>query len=198
MIADVKRSYELHKTQMGFLRFACDCEWAGCRNANFRLALKFGSETIAFMSERTEQVLWSGTPSAATDFWLNLSCLLLLPIPWALVRWVQRRNHRIEITTERLRLTRGVFSRRTDELELYRVRDLTFVQPFMLRLFGCGNLVLTTGDATTPELTLEGIPGDQGLRDSLRSAVESCRDRKRARVAELGGSVDADDHVAGT
>lgn len=153
---------------------------------------------MAGMSERTEQVLWAGTPSAANDFWLNLGCLLVIPIPWALVRWVQRRNHRIEITTERLRVTQGVFSKRTDELELYRVRDITFLQPFLLRMFGRGTLLLTTGDATTPELTLEGIPADQDLRDGFRKAVEACRDRKRARVAELGGSVDADDHHAGT
>lgn len=139
----------------------------------------------------TEESLWKGTPSAALDFWLNVSCLLILPIPWAIARRVQRRAEVIEITTQRLRVTRGVLSKRTDELELYRVRDITFLQPFILRLFDKGTLLLTTGDSTSPELRLEGIPADPNLRDRFRDAVEECRDRKRARVAEIEGSTSA-------
>ena len=144
------------------------------------------------MSDTPEETIWKGTPSAAQDFWLNLSCLLVLPIPWAIGRWVQRRNNLMEITTERLRITSGVLSKKVEELELYRVRDTTFLQPFILRLFRVGNLKLNTDDATTPTILLGGIPADQSLRDKLRKAVEACRDRKRTRVSELGGAVDAD------
>lgn len=145
------------------------------------------------MSDSPERTLWAGAPSAAVDFWLNLGCLLVVPIPWALVRWVQRRSHRIEITTERIRETTGVFSKRSEELELYRVRDTTFLAPFKLRIFGCGTLVLNTSDASTPLVTLEGVPADAELRDGLRKAIEQCRDRKRARVAEVGGVMDIDE-----
>lgn len=144
------------------------------------------------MSDTPEETIWKGTPSAAQDFWLNLSCLLVLPIPWAIGRWVQRRNSLMEITTERLRITSGVLSKKVEELELYRVRDTTFLQPFILRLFRVGNLKLNTDDATTPTILLGGIPADQALRDRLRHAVEACRDRKRTRVSELGGVVDTD------
>ncbi len=144
------------------------------------------------MSDTPEETIWKGTPSAAQDFWLNLSCLFVLPIPWAIGRWVQRRNNLMEITTERLRITSGVLSKKVEELELYRVRDTTFLQPFILRLFRVGNLKLNTDDATTPTILLGGIPADQSLRDRLRHAVEACRDRKRTRVSELGGVVDTD------
>jgi len=137
------------------------------------------------MTPMPEETIWKGTPSAAVDFWLNLSCLLILPIPWALARWILRRNELIEITNQRLRITRGVFSKRTDELELYRVQDIAFLQPFVLRLFNQGTLLLTTGDVSSPEMRLEGIPADPPLRDRFREAVEACRDRKRARVTEI-------------
>lgn len=150
------------------------------------------------MSTPEEKTIWEGTPAAAVDFWLNLSCLLILPIPWALVRWVQRRNHRIEITTERLRLRTGIFTRRNEELELYRVRDLTFEEPMVLRLFGAGTLILTTSDSTTPTLVLQGIPSDPALRDRLRAAVEQCRDRKRSRVTEWGSGPAPEDLHDGT
>lgn len=143
------------------------------------------------MSDSTEKTIWKGCPSAAVDFWVYLSCLLVLPIPYALWRWIQRRSHVTEITTERIRITQGIFSKRVDELELYRVRDITFVQPFALRIFGCGDLVLNTADVTTPVITLSAVPGDQALRDELRRAIEACRDRKRARVTEIEGSGDS-------
>lgn len=142
-------------------------------------------ESSVPMNPTPEETIWKGTPSAAVDFWLNLSCLLILPIPWALSRWILRRNELIEITNQRLRITRGIFSKRTDELELYRVQDITFLQPFVLRLFNKGTLLLTTGDISSPELRLEGIPADSNLRDRFRDAVEACRDRKRARVTEI-------------
>lgn len=145
------------------------------------------------MHSPDEQILWEGTPSHALDFWLNLSCLLVVPIPWAIWRWIVLRNEHITISSERIRITTGIFTKRTDELELYRVRDSSFLQPFLLRLFGMGNLTLTTSDASSPSLSLRGIPADPSLRDSLRRAIEACRDRKRARIAELGGTVDTDD-----
>ena len=140
------------------------------------------------MSDTPEQTLWKGSPSAAQDFWLNLSCLLVVPIPWALWRWWHRSSHRIEITTERVRVTQGIFTKRTDELELYRVRDMTFLQPFILGVCGRGDLQLDTDDVTTPVVLLPCIPADPSLRDQLRKAVESCRDRKRTRVSEFGGT----------
>jgi len=143
------------------------------------------------MSDSTEKTIWKGCPSAAVDFWLYLSCLLILPIPFALWRWIQRRSHVVEITSQRIRITEGILSKRVDELELYRVRDLTFIQPFALRIFGCGNLILNTADLTTPVVTLMAVPGDQSLRDELRQAIEACRDRKRARVTEIEGPIDS-------
>lgn len=143
-----------------------------------------------------ETTIWKGHPSHATQFGLHLLCWVLCPlvIPIFISLWkiIETRHNEIEITTERIRITRGVFSRHTEELELYRVRDMAFVQPFLLRVFGKGHLNLTTTDATAPQLTLPGLPSEDSLRNQLRLAVEACRDRKRARVAELGGTVDAD------
>ncbi len=149
----------------------------------------------------SESEIWKGHPSHATLFGLHLLCWLfcwlVVPIFISLWKIIETRHNQIEITDERIRLTQGVFSRRTEELELYRVRDMAFVQPFLLRLFGKGHIRLTTTDASAPELTLPGVPADEDLRSRLRTAIEKCRDRKRARVAELGGVVDADgpDHA---
>lgn len=149
------------------------------------------------MSTPQEEVLWEGNSSHALNFWLHVACWLfcwlIVPIFISLWKILENRSRVYQLTSERLRITEGIFSKRTDQLELYRVKDQTFIQPFMLRLFGKGNIVLNTTDATTPTVTLEGIPANPELRDRLRGAVEACRDRKRARLTEIseaeGGEV---------
>ena len=72
------------------------------------------------MNTPPEETIWKGTPSAALDFWLNVACLLILPIPWALARWVQRRNHVIEITNDKAFLATQVGKELLKTVESYR------------------------------------------------------------------------------
>lgn len=137
----------------------------------------------------TEQVIWEGSSSQVRNLHIYLLCALfcwlIVPIVYALVKWIQLRCRRYEITTQRVRIRQGVFSKRTDELELYRVKDSIVLEPFWQRLFGLGNIVISTNDETTPTITLEALPNAGETREKLRSATEECRDRKRVRVAEL-------------
>ena len=47
---------------------------------------------------------------------------------------------RYEITSERIKITSGIFSKQTSALELYRVKDYTLEAPFFYRLFHLGNI----------------------------------------------------------
>ena len=113
--------------------------------------------------------------------------LLLLPIPLGIAawKWLELKCRVYEVTTERIKVTRGIFTRRTDEMELYRVKDLTLIEPFFFRLFGLGSVIITTNDASTPTLTIHAVKRVKELREELRLAVEVCRDKKRVRLAEL-------------
>ena len=113
--------------------------------------------------------------------------LLLLPVPIGIAawKWLELKCRVYEVTTERIKVSRGIFSRRTDELELYRVKDLTLIEPFFFRLFGLGSVILTTNDASTPTLTIHAVRRVKELREDLRQAVEVCREKKRVRLAEL-------------
>ncbi len=113
--------------------------------------------------------------------------LVLLPIPIAFAawKWLQIRCRVYELTNERLKVTQGVITRRTDDLELYRVVDVSLVEPFFFRWLGLGNVVITTNDRSTPVVTIPAIKGVRELREELRKSVEACRDKKRVRVTEL-------------
>ena len=87
-----------------------------------------------------EQVAWRGTPSQWQNFGWFLLCVLLLPIPWAIWKWLETRNTVYTLTDQRLKFTRGVFSKTTEDLELYRVRDTKFQQSFWERMVGLGEI----------------------------------------------------------
>lgn len=106
--------------------------------------------------------------------------LLFMLITIALVKATQ-----YEITSERIRIRRGIFTKRTDEVELYRANDTSLVEPLSLRMLGLGTIEIRTNDVSTPTVHLHAIHGARGVRENLRKYIEECRDRKRVRVTEL-------------
>ena len=128
-----------------------------------------------------EAVLWQGRPSQILNLPIFLLCILIVPIPVAFWRWLSLRCTRYVLTSERLRITTGVFSRRSEELELYRVKDLTVEEPFLQRLIGRGRLILQTSDRSNPTIVLSAMRDVSALRDTMRSQVERLRTLKGVR-----------------
>ena len=64
-----------------------------------------------------EQVQWVGHPSQWKNVGWFAACLLLLPIPFALWKWLETRNTVYTLTDQRLKFTRGVLTRTTEDLE---------------------------------------------------------------------------------
>lgn len=139
------------------------------------------------MSNETE--VWSGTPSQVVNLGTFIVCVLLfflvIPVFYALWKWLVVKFTKYELTTERLRTRYGVLNRKTDELELYRVRDYKFDQPLFLRLFSLGNIILTTSDKSHPLVVIRAIPNGEQLREQLRTHVEACRVAKRVREVDF-------------
>lgn len=152
-----------------------------------------------------ESPLWTGHTSQWVHFWFYFFCVLLaggclagipftgglsaagLAVPlimWG-VRWWMTRTTVYELTTQRLRRRSGILDRKLDELELFRVKDYTMEQPFVLRMLGLGNLTLVTSDVTTPTVVIQAITGVEEVREMLRQAVTAERDRKRVRELDV-------------
>jgi uncharacterized membrane protein YdbT with pleckstrin-like domain len=152
-----------------------------------------------------ESHLWKGHTSQWVHFWTYFACALLaiaalagipftggfsaiglvIPLAWAPACWWTNRATVYELTSQRLRIMRGILNRRLDELELYRVKDYVMEQPFLLRLLGLGNITIVTSDATTPTVALRAIAGVADVREKLRNAVQAERDRKRVRELDV-------------
>ena len=156
------------------------------------LRLGSGHPTFAPMAEET---LWSGTSSQLKNVWAFVLCLLVIPIPWAIYRWLAVKTTTYRLTTERLITERGIFGKTIDTLELYRVRDLQITAPFFPRLFGLQNIHLLTADTSTPSVIIDHIPAALGLADKFRAQVEECRQRKRVRTVDVEDDTHGDGHT---
>src|SRR5688500_11036385 len=100
-----------------------------------------------------EQTVWKGTPSQIINLGTFVVCLFAIilfaglflflnqpSVRWLLaggmviafsigfVRWLQTHCRVYEVTTQRIKTSNGVLSRRTDEFELYRVKDTTLFE----------------------------------------------------------------------
>lgn len=136
-----------------------------------------------------EKDVWFGTPSQVVNLgsfiFLGLFFWLVFPLFIILWKWLTVKNTKYELTNQRLRTRYGVLNKKTDELELYRVRDFKLEQPFFLRIFSLGNIVLTTSDKSHAEVIIKAIPNGEELREKLRTFVEECRTRKRVREVDF-------------
>jgi len=101
--------------------------------------------------------------------WLGLLALVM-----ALYRFSYIRTIRSLITPEVIRASRGIFFKRTDQAELFRVKDYVITQSFLLQLFRLMDLELRSTDPLNPVIWLRGIP-HSNLVDFIRENVQEGR-----------------------
>lgn len=114
----------------------------------------------------------------------GLLSLALIGLPLLIWRWLQTRSERWHIDASRLEHTRGVLTQRTESLELWRIRDLTYVRTLGDRFLGDARIILHTNDVSDPVLVLIGIPDHRTVFDRLRDAIEAARHRHRVVAME--------------
>ena len=136
-----------------------------------------------------EEIVWRGTSSQWKNFWVfllcGLFCWLVVPIFFGVARYLQTKCKVFELTTQRFKVTSGVFTKKTETLELYRVKDIETQQPFMSRLVGIENIKMTTTDASSPVVLVDAVPSSVGFADKLRNQVEIIRQQKRVREIDI-------------
>ena len=125
-------------------------------------------------------VLRANTPLSATDDlnarsvypWIIVAIWVLCGIA-ALTTYLKVSTTKYVLTSERLRVTTGVLSTITQDLELRRVRDSIILRPFWARIAGLGDLQILSADASTPRLVLHAIRDPDGVQSKIRSIVQT-------------------------
>jgi hypothetical protein len=137
------------------------------------------------MPGKDEELLFSGRPALVQGLGGLLLAIVTLGIS-LLVAWVQTRGVHYKITSQRIVIEQGVFSKRMEQLDLYRVVDYVVERPFGQRVMGTGNIVLEAMDKTTPEIRIVGIKTDvMSLYEKLRYSTEQEKRKRGVRVLDV-------------
>lgn len=82
-----------------------------------------------------------------------------------------------QITTQRIKLERGVLSKLQESLELFRIDHFELHKPLGMRMLGQSSLHLFSSDAELTNFFIYGVPNLEALADTLRT----CQLRERSR-----------------
>jgi membrane protein YdbS with pleckstrin-like domain len=89
-------------------------------------------------------------------------------------RMLLLRNCQYLIGSEYIRISQGIFFKRTDQVELYRVKDYVVTQSFALQVFRLMNVILKSTDPENPIISLIGVPYSD-LIEIIRERVQEAR-----------------------
>ena len=164
------------------------------------------------VSHTEEEELWRGHPSQILNLHIYLFWGIILAVTLVLAflfadnsvwafgifavvalvalaqsAWAYFHLRMIEyiITTQRVRVISGLFSKEVQEIELFRVKDTSARQPFFQRLVGLGTITVLSGDEKQPRLLLDGVPNAIQMRERLRQEVLSLRQRFGVREVDV-------------
>jgi uncharacterized membrane protein YdbT with pleckstrin-like domain len=129
-----------------------------------------------------QTIIFEGTPSWKAWFWsyvlAGVLSLVLVGLIWLLTLELRRKGMRYKLTGRTIDLESGVFSKRIETVQLWRVQDIDFQQSFMDRIFGVANIHITTTDRSTPEIDLRGLPASREVFESLKDAADLARQQR--------------------
>lgn len=166
-----------------------------CRFCNTDL-----STFVANKEAETEKDLFSGHPAVVYSVSQLVPFLVLIaaavvaviagaPLPYVLLGfvllsgivclryYVKSRSIHFEITTQRIKLERGMLSKVQESLELFRIDHFELRKPLGMRLTGHAALHLYSTDSELSAFYIYGIPNLESIAETLRT----CQLRERTR-----------------
>lgn len=114
-------------------------------------------------------------------------CLVGVGLVIIALRWLQNIATTYELTDQRLIIRTGIFNKKTDEIELYRVKDVTVTYSLINQWADIGAISITSSDPTTQggTLVLRDIPRARAIREELRTLVDNARQARRVREMDV-------------
>ena len=116
-----------------------------------------------------------------------LLCLVGIGLLIVLVKWIENVSTTYQLTQERLIIRSGIFSKSIDEIELYRVKDISMTYSLIGGWAGIGTIALVTSDETTrgAALVIRDVADAQRRRETMRDLVDSARRRRGVREIDM-------------
>ncbi|MCD4830599.1 MAG: PH domain-containing protein [Anaerohalosphaeraceae bacterium] len=94
----------------------------------------------------------------------------ILALLIVVIRVLQIKSIHYEVTPDRVEWSRGIFDRRIDNVDMFRVVDLKLHRSMMDCVLGIGSIVLITKDQTDPEFRFAKLRKSRKLYDIIKTA----------------------------
>ena len=117
-------------------------------------------EPVEADDEHEERILWQGRP------FLSLI-------------------ERYTLTTERLKISRGMVGRQVENFELIRMQDIDYKQNVAERVTNLGDITIKGQDASHPEIVLRNVVNPEEVYETLRKAWLEARKRHGLQFREF-------------
>jgi len=97
-----------------------------------------------------------------------------------------RAGNSYRLFPDRLEIEAGIFTRKIENIELFRVRDVGLRQGLLGRLGNFGDVYIHSTDSSTPDLHVRAIDDPRGFYQELRDCVTQSRAQGRTVIMETG------------
>ncbi len=116
-----------------------------------------------------------------------LLCLIGVGVIIIAMRWLHNVSTHYELTDQRLIIRRGIINKTTDEIELYRVKDVSVAYSIINQWVDIGAITIQSSDPTTHggALVIRDVPRARAIREQLRSLVDAARQLRRVRELDV-------------
>ncbi|TXH16851.1 MAG: PH domain-containing protein [Hyphomicrobiaceae bacterium] len=131
------------------------------------------------MSERT---LYAASPAMFRNrpigFLIGCAlCGILIGIPPMLIWWLRCKGTTLTVSDRRTTLRRGILSKHTSEVWHKDVRNVRIDQSFLQRVFGVGEIKISSSGQADFEIAVEGIPSPLKVKSLIDQARMASSDR---------------------
>ena len=87
--------------------------------------------------------------------------------------WLDRKQRKYTITSERVITRFGLIGRKVSEVELKNIQDVELRQGILQRLVGTGTLGFSSAGRAGVEVTFEGVSDPEGVKELVRRRTKA-------------------------
>lgn len=110
--------------------------------------------------------------------WVSAAILGTVQLIALTIAWMRLRSTTYTVTSQRVLVEQGIFSKTVGEIDLRYVDDSSFTQSLVERILRIGSVTVISSDKTSPTFTLRSINDPRGVREIIRAEAYQSSQRQ--------------------
>ena len=115
--------------------------------------------------------------------------------------WEDRKRHcglplsftKYKLSVDRLFFETGALNTEEEEVQLYRVRDISVRRSLWQKICGVGTVIVNSSDKSAPTIELKNVKRAKDVKELLNEQVEKVKVARNVRIGEIIDNVELSD-----